>query len=128
VTDAGAQEATVNSWRAIFATGSAKSSSNLTLLGPADRTTAPNHPVTGTSPQQIPIVNMATTSQPHVQPGAEHECHVIANEDLERSITSANDGEEDGYFGLMGDGLGGGDVYGDDNHEEMDSHASQAGE
>jgi hypothetical protein len=128
VTDAGAREAAANSWRAIFATGSAKSSSNPTSLGPADRTTAPDHPVPSISPQQIPIVNIATPSQAHAQPGAERECRVIADEDLERSIASANDEEEDGYFGLMGDGLGEDDVYGDDDHEELDPHASQAGE
>ena len=128
VIDAGARETAVNAWRAIFATGSAKSSSNPTLLGPADRTSALDHPIPSTSPQQIPIVNMAMPSQPQTQPGAERECRVIADEDLERSIASANDEEADGYFGLMGDGLGEDDVYGDDDHEELDPHTSQAGE
>jgi hypothetical protein len=51
---------------------------------------------------------------------------VIADEDIERHVASADDNEEDGYFGLMGDGLGEEDQGGEDEQEDGEEIAGSA--
>ena len=81
-------------------------------------------------PQQ-PLATTDTTMQPppsNLPSSTQCTWQVIADEDPERSVACANDDEEDGYFGLMGDGLGEDDQCDDEDYDGPDPSLGKARE
>ena len=132
VLDAEAREASVDAWRTIFAAGPSRSETTTATATATARqeVNPPSHPTLIAQEMTAPP-NTATHTLPSAHPSPapiQHEYPVIADENIERSVAAADDDEEDGYFGLMGDGLGEDDENDLDEHDDTTAGASQAGE
>jgi hypothetical protein len=91
--------------------------------------TLPNRPPTVSALHHIGSdaepSDISLTSLMHGQ--VQNECRMVADEDIERGVASADDDEEDGYFGLMGDGVGEDDCGGDNDQDDTDDAPDSTG-